>query len=122
MDRKKLKLIIGIAAIASFVISVILFIVTFAAGFQPPSSVILGIVAALCLVLAAELGYLFLLNKGERANYFLYDSASKRNVSVQKLNFADAILAIGSLRLIVQIQCNVIVAVRLGGGTAISTA
>ena len=88
MDRKKLKLIIGIAAIASAVISVILFIVTFAAGFQPPSSVILGIVAALCLVLAAELGYLFLLNKGERANYFLYDPASKRNVSVQKLNFA----------------------------------
>jgi len=88
MDRKKVKLIIGVAAIASLVIAIILLFVALFAGLQAPSSVIMGIVAVLCFALAVELGYMFLLNKDSKANYFLYDSATKKNVSVQKLNFA----------------------------------
>ena len=56
-------------------------------GIEAPSSVMLGIVSGLSFVLFIEIGYLFLLNMGTAANYFLYDPASKRNVSVQKLNF-----------------------------------
>ena len=88
MDRKKVKLVIGIAAIASLVVSIILFLVAFLAGLKAPSNVIMGIVAGLCLALAGELGYMFWINKDSKANYFLYDSSAKKNVPVQKLNFA----------------------------------
>lgn len=88
MDRKKVKIIIGAAAVVFFVISVALFIVTFVSDIKAPASVFLGIVAVVCLALAVELGYMFLLNKSVRANYFLYDSATKRNVPIQKLSFA----------------------------------
>lgn len=88
MDRKKVKLIVGIAAIASAVISIVLFIITFVAGLQPPSSVLLGLLAGCCLLLAAELVYMFMRNTGEQANYFLYDPSSKKNVSISKLSYA----------------------------------
>lgn len=87
MDRKKVKLIIGIAAGAFFAISIALFIVTFVADMNTPAAVLLGIVSAICLALAVELGYLFMLNRTVKANYFLYDSATKRNVPIQKLSF-----------------------------------
>ena len=86
MDRKKVKLIIGIAAAVFFVISVVLFIVTFVADIKTPAKVLLGIVAAICLALAVELGYMFLLNRTAKANYFLYDPETKRNVPIQKLS------------------------------------
>ena len=88
MDRKKVKIVIGVAAMASLVISVALFIVTFVADLNTLASVFLGIVAALCLALAVELAYMFMLNRTTKANYFLYDPASKQNVPVQKLSFA----------------------------------
>ena len=88
MDRKKVKLIIGVAAIVALVVSIILFLIAFLAGLKAPSNVIMGIVAGLCLALAGELGYMFWINKDSKANYFLYDSSSKKNVSVEKLNFA----------------------------------
>ncbi len=88
MDRQKVKIIIGVAAIASLAISVALFVVTFVADLATLASVFLGIVAALCLALAIELGYMFMLNRTAKANYFLYDPATKRNVPVQKLSFA----------------------------------
>ena len=88
MNRKTVKLIIGIAAIASLVISIILFLVAFLAPLKTPSDIIMGIVAGLCLLLAIELGYMFWINKESKANYFLYDSSSKKNVPVQKLTFA----------------------------------
>ena len=87
MDRKKVKLIIGIAAGAFLAISIALFIVTFVADMNTPAAVLLGIVSAICLALAVELGYLFMLNRTVKANYFLYDSATKRNVPIQKLSF-----------------------------------
>lgn len=88
MDRKKVKLIIGIVAVVFFVISIALFIITFATDIKAPASVFLGIVAVVCLALAIELGYMFLLNRSVKANYFLYDPATKRNVPIQKLSFA----------------------------------
>ena len=88
MDRKKVKLLVGIAAGFFAVVSIVLFLVTFLAGMNTASSVILGIVAFLSLALAGELFYMFLLNNGEKANYFLYDYSSKKNVPVQKLNFS----------------------------------
>lgn len=88
MDRKKVKIIIGASAIAALVISIALLCVALFAGLQAPSSVIMGIVAGLCFVLSLELGYMFWINKSAKANYFLYDAATKKNVPVQKLNFA----------------------------------
>jgi hypothetical protein len=88
MDRKKVKLIIGILAIVFFVIGVALLCVALLAGLNTTSAVIMGIVAGLCLILSVELGYMFWINMDSKANYFLYDSATKRNVPVQKLNFA----------------------------------
>ena len=88
MDRKTVKIIVGAAAIASAVIAIILLLVALFAGLNTASSVIMGIVSGLCFLLAAELGYMFLLNKDSKANYFLYDSSTKKNVPVQKLNFA----------------------------------
>ena len=88
MDRKKVKLIIGILAIVFFVIGVALLCVAFLAGLNTTSAIIMGIVAGLCLILSVELGYMFWINMDSKANYFLYDSATKRNVPVQKLNFA----------------------------------
>ena len=87
MDRKKVKIIIGVAAIVALVIAIALLCVALFAGLQAPSSIIMGIVAGLSFLLAIELGYMFWINKDSRANYFLYDSATKKNVPVQKLNF-----------------------------------
>ena len=87
MDRKKVKIIIGVAAIVALVIAITLLCVAIFAGLQAPSSIIMGIVAGLCFLLSVELGYMFWINKDSRANYFLYDPATKKNVSVQKLNF-----------------------------------
>ena len=88
MDRKKVKILVGVAAGFFALVAIVLFLVTFLAGMNTASSVILGIVAFLSLALAVELGYMFLLNKGEKANYFLYDSATKKNVPVQKVTFS----------------------------------
>ena len=88
MDRKTVKIIVGVAAIAAFLISIGLLCVALFAGLQTSAAVIMGIVAGLCFILAIEFGYLFLLNKSSKANYFLYDSSTKKNVPVQKLNFA----------------------------------
>ena len=88
MDRKTVKIIVGVASIAAFLIAIGLLCVALFAGMQTSAAVIMGIVAVLCFILAIEFGYLFLLNKSSKANYFLYDSAAKTNVPVQKLNFA----------------------------------
>ena len=87
MDRKKAKIIVGVAAIAAFVMSIVLLCVVLFAGLEAPASIMLGIVAGLSFLLSLEIGYFFLLNKDAAANYFLYDHATKKNVSVQKLNF-----------------------------------
>lgn len=88
MDRKTVKIIVGVAAILCFVLSIVAVLVAALAGLNTPATIILVIVAVCCLALALELGYLFLLNKNAKANYFLYDSSTKTNVSVSKLSFA----------------------------------
>ena len=88
MDRKKVKLIIGISAIVALVIGIALLCVALFAGLNTASAIIMGIVAGLCILLSGELGYMFWINKDSKANYFLYDPTTKKNVSVQKLNFA----------------------------------
>lgn len=88
MDRKTVKIIVGVVAIFCFILAVVAALVAILADLNTPAAIILGIVAVCCLALAGELGYLFLLNKNAKANYFLYDSATKRNVSVNKLSFA----------------------------------
>lgn len=87
MERKTVKLIVGIAAIVAFVVSIGLLCVVLFAGLKAPSSIIMGIVAGLAFLLSIELGYMFLLNRSSAANYFLYDPTTKQNVPVSKLNF-----------------------------------
>lgn len=88
MDRKKVKIIVGVAAAVALIVAIVLLLVSLLAGLQTPAAVILGIVAGLSFILSIELGYMFWLNKGSKANYFLYDSTAKKNVPVQKLNFS----------------------------------
>lgn len=88
MDRKTVKIIVGVAAIFCLILAIVSFFVALLADLNTPAAVILGIIAFCCLALSVELGYLFLLNKNAKANYFLYDSSTKTNVPVSKLNFA----------------------------------
>ena len=87
MDRKTVKLIVGVAAIVALLVAIGLLFVVLFAGLNTPSAIIMGIVSGLSLLLSLELGYMFLLNKSSTANYFLYDPATKQNVSLSKLTF-----------------------------------
>lgn len=91
MNQNKLKMFFGIAAIVFAVMFVVLLLVgclavNFAtAGFV---KVLVIIISVLCLCIAAELGYMFLLAGESAPNYFLYNPQTQRNISVQKLNFS----------------------------------
>lgn len=91
MNQNKLKNFFGIAAIVFAVLFVVLLLVgclavSYAtAGFV---KVLVIIISVLCLCIAAELGYMFIVAGETSPNYFLYDPKTQRNISVQKLNYA----------------------------------
>lgn len=90
MSQNKLKAFFGIAAIVFAVLFVVLLLVGIiavdftTAGFV---KVLVIIIAVLCLCIAAELGYMFMVESESAPNYFLYDTQAKRNIPVQKLGF-----------------------------------
>ena len=89
MDKNKTKLIFGIAAIAFLVIAVVMLILGIVIGAMPVvARILIFVAAAVCLLLALELGYFTYLMMDTNPNYFLYDPSTKRNISVQKLTFA----------------------------------
>lgn len=86
-QQKKLRLIIGIASIIAAILFVVLLVVGILYKGSVLSKTLLIIISALVLALAAELFYLFLLFGDTKPNYFLFNSKSNRNMSVQKLTF-----------------------------------
>ena len=87
MNRNKLKLALGLAAIFFAIIAVVLLILGIVLEMSVLPRVILIIISVLCLALAGELGYFMYLNMDTKPNYFLYNPQTKRNISVQKLTF-----------------------------------
>ena len=87
MNRKNFDLMLKIACGVFAVLAVVLFVVGLVYdGEHTLTKVLMIIVALLSLALAGELAYLvWFSGKGEVANYFLYDSNAKKNVSVDKL-------------------------------------
>ena len=87
MNQNRLKMFLGIAAGVLAVVAIVLFVVAFAVIDTTATRVVMIIAAVLSLIMAALLGDLMLLANDTAPNYFLYDSASKRNIPVQKLTF-----------------------------------
>ena len=86
-QQKKVRLIVGIASIVAAVLFVVLLVVGIVYDGSGLAKALLIIISVLVLALAAELGYLFMLFADTKPNYFLFNSKSNRNISVQKLTF-----------------------------------
>ena len=86
-QQKKIKMIIGISAIVSAVLFLTLLIVGIVYDGGALSKTLLIMISVLCLALAAELGYLYLLIGDTKPNYFLFNSNTNRNMSASKLTF-----------------------------------
>ncbi|MBQ8141119.1 MAG: hypothetical protein IJ038_05430 [Clostridia bacterium] len=86
-QQKKVRMIVGIASIVAAVLFVVLLIVGIVYDGSTLAKVLLIIISVLVLALAAELAYLFMLFGDTKPNYFLFNSKSNRNISVQKLTF-----------------------------------
>ena len=89
MDRKNFDLILKIACVCFAVIAVVLFVFGIVYdGDHLLTKILMIVVALLSLALAGELAYLvWFSDTGDAPNYFLYDSNTKKNVSVDKLTF-----------------------------------
>ena len=88
MDRNKLKIVLGIATALFLIVAVVLFILGLSLDLALLPKIVLIIVSVLALALSVELGYFTYLLIDKNPNYFLYNPKTKRNISVQKLNFA----------------------------------
>ncbi|MBP3369942.1 MAG: hypothetical protein J6L85_04235 [Clostridia bacterium] len=87
MNRNTLKILLGIATVFFFIVAIVLFVLGLSLDMSTLPKVVLIIISVLSLVLAAELGYFTYLLIDKNPNYFLYNSKTKRNISVQKLTF-----------------------------------
>lgn len=88
MNRDTLKIILGVATVFFFIVAIVLFILGVVLDLSVLPKIILIIISVLALLLAGELGYFTFLLIDKNPNYFLYNSNTKRNISVQKLTFA----------------------------------
>lgn len=87
MNQNSLKKIFGVAAALLFALAVALLIIALAVIETTATKVVMLIAAVLSFVMAALLGYLMLLALDSNANYFLYDTKTKRNIPVKSLTF-----------------------------------
>jgi len=89
MDQQsKTKNILMIGAVLAAVLGIVLLIVGIIYDGNAVAKVLLILISVLVIALAAELAYLMLLfGEGAKPNYFLYNSKTQRNESLQKLSF-----------------------------------
>ena len=87
MDRNKLKIILAAATAFFLIVGVIVFVLCFVLDISTLLRIILGVVAFLCLALVVEGAYFTYMMVDTRPNYFMFNSQTKRNISVQKLTF-----------------------------------
>ncbi|MBE6593966.1 MAG: diacylglycerol kinase [Ruminococcaceae bacterium] len=87
MNRNTLKIALGIATVFFLIVAIVLFVLGLTLDISTLPRVILIIVSLLAFVLGVELGYFVYLLIDKNPNYFLYNTQTKRNMSVQKLTF-----------------------------------
>lgn len=87
MDKSKIRQYMLIAAAAFLVLSIVLFIFGGAYMGGAFAKILLFVGGVLVLLLAAELLYMWVLLRDERANYFLYNPVLNKNSSPEKLTF-----------------------------------
>lgn len=87
MNRKNFDLILKIACACFAVIAVVLFVFGIVYdGDHALTKILMFVVAVLSLALAGEIAYLaWFSDNGDVPNYFLYDSNTRKNVTVDKL-------------------------------------
>lgn len=85
--KKHLLLIMAIAMIACLVAAIVLFAVAVPKSEAVYQKVLSIIFACLLIVMAALLAAYLLLARDTEPNFFLFDRAKKRNISVDNLNF-----------------------------------
>lgn len=86
-QQKKIRMIIGIAALVAVVLAIVLLVVGILYSGGVLAKTLLIVISVVVLLLAFELGYLFMLFGDTKPNYFLFNSKTNRNMSVQKLTF-----------------------------------
>ncbi len=84
--KKWLPLIMAIVGVLSLVIAIVLF-VSLPGSDATYKKVLSVICAVLLLVLAVLIAYYLILSRDTEPNFFLFDRAKKRNISVDSLNF-----------------------------------
>lgn len=87
MNKKTATLLLLIASIffALLAIALLVFGIIYNGGTL--AKVLLFVAAALVLALAIELGYLFMLSKDTKPNFFLFNSATNHNAKPESLDF-----------------------------------
>ena len=87
MDQKKINILLFVSAIFFAVLAIILFVfgVTYDKGML--AKALLIVASVFVLLLAAELGYLFMLSRKVVPNYFLFNTMLNTNISLDKLTF-----------------------------------
>ena len=87
MEQKKQNLTMIVVMAVLAVIGLVLFVFGCVFGGDLFVKISAIVTAVICLALAGELAYITFFAGDMKANYFLYDAKTKRNVSPQKLTF-----------------------------------
>ena len=86
-QQEKIKLIVLIGSIVAAILAVALLIVGIVYSGGTLAKVLIFVISFFVLALAGELGYLFMLMGNTKANYFLFNPKTNRNIAPQKLTF-----------------------------------
>lgn len=87
MDKKNLRLIVGISACVAALLFVFLLVIGILYDGGAFAKTLMIILSVSVLALSLELGYLYFLSANTRPNYFLYNPSTNRNISSKKLTF-----------------------------------
>lgn len=85
--KKWLPLIMAAALVVSIVVAILLLAVALPKADATYKKVLSVICAVLFFILAALLAYYLILSRDTEPNFFLFDRAKKRNISIDNLNF-----------------------------------
>ena len=86
-QQDKTKVIVGVGCIFAAVLAVALIAAGIIYDGGTTAKILIFAISFFVLVLSAELGYLFMLFKATKENYFLFNPQANRNMSPQKLTF-----------------------------------
>lgn len=85
--KKKIPMIMLIVGIITLIASILLFAIAIPKADATYKKVLTGIIAALMLVMTLLIGYYLFITRDAEPNFFLFDRAKKKNISVDDLTF-----------------------------------